>query len=233
MNPTALVIFAKCPVPGQVNTRLQPLISPRDSARLQEVWILDTIEKVKNVAEVDAFMACAPSEHTAFFQDLKSKTGIELFLQQGNTLGLKIQNAFSEMFARGYRKMAVIGVDSPTFPPELIEEASTLLDNHDVVFGPSKDGGYYLAGMRNQPHAIFPDDDMGTEDVLQKAMDRVSELNLRVSTLPPWYDLDTFSDLKFACSHISLLTLAGKYFPVRTKEALEGILKKNYHQSKI
>ena len=224
MNPTALVIFAKCPVPGHVNTRLQPQVSPQDSARLQEAWILDTIEKVKDITGVDAFMACAPSEHTAFFQELKSKTGIELFMQQGNSLGLKIQNAFSEMFDRGYGKMAVIGVDSPTFPPELIEEAATLLDAHDVVFGPSTDGGYYLAGMSNKAHPIFPDDELGTEDVLQKALDRVSVLNLRVSTLPPWYDLDTHSDIKFACSHIHLLAKSGKYFPIRTKEILEEIV---------
>ncbi len=225
MNRNALIIFAKCPIPGEVNTRLQPEVSPEDSARLQDAFILDTIHKVKDIEKVDVFIGCSPSNSIDFFKDLREKTGIELFLQRGKTLGMKIHNAFSEMFLKGYQKIIIIGADSPAFPPAFITEAVHLLEGNDIVFGPTIDGGYYLVGMRNKVRSVFPDDDMGTDNVLGEALKKGSRLGLKISTLSPWYDLDRYSDLKFALTHIHLLHLGGKYFPPRTAKILEKILK--------
>lgn len=224
MNKTALAILAKCPLPGKVNTRLQPQIQPEDSARLQEAFILDTLFKVKDIAGIDAFLGSPPLDDKAFFEELSVKTGIKLFIQKGNTLGGKIQNVFSGKFQQGYKKVLIIGVDSPTFPPEFITEASQRLNENDVVFGPSVDGGYYMVGMKEIFHPIFPDNDLGTKDVLKEDMERCEHLGLKISTLSPWYDLDRFPDLEFAATHIRLLEHAGSYYPKHTKKLLEEIL---------
>ncbi|MBI5184706.1 MAG: TIGR04282 family arsenosugar biosynthesis glycosyltransferase [Nitrospinae bacterium] len=223
MNSTALAILAKCPIPGKAKTRLQPRISPEDSARLQEALILDTVFKARDIPGIDAFIGCPPSDGKSFFKDLQKKTGIGTFLQKGETLGEKIQNVFREKFGQGYEKVAVIGVDSPTFPPEFLTEAALALDESDAVVGPTVDGGYYLVGMKGNFKPILPDGDMGHERVLQEALDRCERLGLKTSTLPPWYDLDAFPDLEFAATHIRLLKLAGKYHPRRTGKLLERI----------
>jgi len=224
MRPAALIVFAKRPFPGRVNTRLQPRISPRDSARLQEQFIRDTLAKIPNLRELDTFLGYAPSEDPSFFEDLRDQVRIKLLPQEGQTLGIKIQNAFSVMFRRGYRKVVIIGVDSPTFPPQFITEALRLLDTHDIVLGPTTDGGYYLAGMKERYRAIFPNHDLGTAEVLKEALERCSREGLKVSSLPPWYDLDRVPDLEFALTHIHLLAMAGKYFPPGTRELLEELL---------
>lgn len=224
MNRAALAILAKCPEPGKAKTRLQPQISPEDSARLQEAFIEDAMFKASGISGIDAFIARPASGCNAFFEELQKKTGIGIFLQKGETLGKKIQNVFREKFGQGYEKVAVIGVDSPTFPPELITEAALALDESDAVFGPTVDGGYYLVGMRGKLNPIFPDDGMGHERVLQEALDRCERLGLKASALPPWYDIDGFSSLKLAATHIRLLKLAGKYHPRRTGKLLEEIL---------
>ena len=56
MNPAALIIFAKAPVPGMVKTRLQPRISEENSARIQDACIRDAIRKALDIPGVDAFL---------------------------------------------------------------------------------------------------------------------------------------------------------------------------------
>lgn len=223
IKKTALVILAKCPVPGKVNTRLQPQISERDSARLQEAFILDTIDKAKSLIEIDVYFGHAPSDDILFLEKVKNKSGVELFLQEGGSLGLKIKNAFSEMFNRKYRKIIIIGVDSPTFPPACLRDAAASLDENNVVFGPTVDGGYYLVGMKEENYPLFPDTELGTKDVLSEALKACVRLNLKISSLPPWYDMDRYSDLEFAHTHVRLLSKTGKYFPERTKKILEEL----------
>ncbi len=44
---TALVIFAKAPVPGQVKTRLCPPLTADEAATLHGSFVLDTLERTK------------------------------------------------------------------------------------------------------------------------------------------------------------------------------------------
>ena len=42
---SALIIFAKAPIPGQVKTRLCPPLSPDEAASLHGSFVLDAIER--------------------------------------------------------------------------------------------------------------------------------------------------------------------------------------------
>ena len=223
MNSVSLLIFAKPPVPGMVKTRLQPQVSEENSARLQDACIRDAIRKALGISGVDAYLGYPAGTHVPYFEEASDVTGIKLFSQQGETLGKKLQHAFSHGFSLGYRKMVVIGVDSPTLPPDYIREGIVLLDHYDAVFGPSVDGGYYLVGMK-APHPLFPDDELGTENVLAEALERGEGLGLKIAALPPWYDLDRFQDLCFAATHIRLLKMSGSYFPPLTEKVLVDLL---------
>lgn len=219
MNSNALLIFAKPPVPGMVKTRLQPQVSPEGSARLQDACIRDAVRKVLSIQGVDAFLGYPSGSDVPYFEALRDVTGIRLFSQEGETLGKKLQHAFSRGSSLGYRKMVVIGVDSPTLPPDYLHAGLALLDHHDAVFGPSMDGGYYLVGMKG-PYPLFPDDGLGTEKVLAEALERGEGLGLKIGALPPWYDLDRYEDLCFAATHIRLLKMSRKYCPPLTEKVL-------------
>ena len=223
MNPAALIIFAKPPVPGMVKTRLQPQVSEENSARLQDACIRDAIRKALDIPGVDAYLGYPAGTHVPYFEKAREATGIKLFSQEGETLGKKLQHVFSHGFSLGYRKIVVIGVDSPTLPPEYIRDGLALLDHCDAVFGPSMDGGYYLVGMK-ESYPLFPDDELGTENVLAEALEKGERLGLKIGALPPWYDLDRFEDLRFAATHIRLLKMSGSYFPPMTEKVLEELL---------
>jgi glycosyltransferase A (GT-A) superfamily protein (DUF2064 family) len=96
------------------------------------------------------------------------------------------------------RRVVLIGSDSPGLPQEVLLEAFTGLETHDVVIGPAADGGYYLIGFTS--HSILPAPfrgiDWGGPTVFQSTLDVLREHGLDVHVLPLWNDLDEYEDLR-------------------------------------
>ena len=71
-----------------------------------------------------------------------------------------------------------------------------LLDNIDVVIGPSDDGGYYLVAARQAVSKMFSGIHWGTEEVLPKTLQalRVTPTSFRL--LKRDFDLDRPEDLR-------------------------------------
>jgi glycosyltransferase A (GT-A) superfamily protein (DUF2064 family) len=68
-------------------------------------------------------------------------------------------------------------------------------DHTDAVFGPAEDGGYYLVGLRRSVPAVFQGITWSTPVVLAQTLRAAAAAGLRVHLLPPWYDVDTGTDL--------------------------------------
>ena len=63
------------------------------------------------------------------------------------------------------------------------------------MFIPAEDSGYVLIGLRRPPPRLFEGIDWGTERVTAQTRQRVSELRLCWTELPPLSDLDRLGDL--------------------------------------
>jgi glycosyltransferase A (GT-A) superfamily protein (DUF2064 family) len=86
--------------------------------------------------------------------------------------------------------------DSPSLPPAYVAQAFDLLDRGaDAVFGPCHDGGYYLVGMRRPLSALLREVQMSTPTVLADTLAIAAREGVDVALLPPWYDVDTGSEL--------------------------------------
>ena len=70
--------------------------------------------------------------------------------QQGLNLGERMEAAFRHVFDLGYKRVGIVGTDSPDLPLAYMEEAFSRLaeEGVDAVFGPSDDGGYYLLALQ-------------------------------------------------------------------------------------
>ena len=68
--------------------------------------------------------------------------------------------------------VVIVGSDIPTIRPKHIADAFFALGSHDTVFGPSKDGGYWLVGMRRRPahKDIFKSVNWSTENALENTI---------------------------------------------------------------
>ncbi len=78
----------------------------------------------------------------------------------------------------------------------IIQQALQLLADHDVVFGPSEDGGYYLVGLEKLYPQLFKDIAWSTPEVLPQSLAKAGAQDLRVALLPEWYDVDTEAGLR-------------------------------------
>ena len=91
--------------------------------------------------------------------------------------------------------MAIIGSDVPAVGRAHVREALRSLDDHDVVLGPTHDGGYYLIGMRGW-HDVLAGLRMSTGTVLSELLKNIRRRGLAVSLLEPTYDVDELADLE-------------------------------------
>jgi glycosyltransferase A (GT-A) superfamily protein (DUF2064 family) len=66
----------------------------------------------------------------------------------------------------------------------------------DVVFGPSRDGGYYLLGMKQVLPQLFTNIPWSSTEVLQRSLAAARNSGLTVALLPEWQDIDTVEDLQ-------------------------------------
>src|SRR6202044_1303200 len=80
--------------------------------------------------------------------------------------------------------------DSPHLPRSVLENAFETLAAHDVVVGPTHDGGYYLVGAKASHPSLFASDGMGTRSALERLLARARALELSVGLADPFYDID-------------------------------------------
>lgn len=231
---TALVIFAKAPVPGQVKTRLCPLLTPDEAATLHGSFVLDTLERTKTAVgklklDMDRYLACAPSSGHVFFKIMEERQGVKLIDQVGDDLGRRMHHVVETMFSRGYRRTIMIGTDVPTVPLEYFRQALTLLETHDLTIGPALDGGYYLIGMNKPVPELFVDIPWSTDQVLRLTQEKADVLGLKPALLERWRDVDTLDDLEAlidACNVETKKPKNERVFSTRTSGVLRALAKR-------
>ena len=105
-----------------------------------------------------------------------------------------MEQAFSEAFEAGYKKVVIIGSDLYDLTKEDLKMAFLELNDQDYVIGPAQDGGYYLLGMKQKTPQLFSNKDWSTESVLKQTMKDLRQEKLKL--LPVRNDIDTFEDMR-------------------------------------
>ncbi len=189
---SSLIIFVKNPELGKVKTRLANAIGEEAALAIYLRLLNHTCQVVKQInVDKTVYYSNYIDTEDHWDQKLFSKS-----LQNGNDLGEKMKNAFTDQFERGYGKVVIIGSDNAEITPEVITKAFDILDGTDTVFGPAKDGGYYLLGLKYLVEEIFIDISWGTEKVLDQSLQVLNSKNIPYELLPVLNDIDTLDDLR-------------------------------------
>ena len=98
-----------------------------------------------------------------------------------------------QQLLKDYSSVIIIGSDIPALDHSLVEEAFSVLEDHDVVLGPCHDGGYYLIGMK-QSHDLFSGITWSSSSVFSDSKKKCKELGLTLGVLQTLDDVDTLSD---------------------------------------
>ncbi|TLP68737.1 glycosyltransferase [Parasedimentitalea maritima] len=98
----------------------------------------------------------------------------------------------------------LIGADIPGITQSHIARAFDSLGDHDAVFGPALDGGYWLVGMkypRRQPPGLFADVRWSSEHALNDTLTTLP--GYRIALIDRLRDVDTIEDLPQTTRHFS------------------------------
>jgi rSAM/selenodomain-associated transferase 1 len=192
----ALVVVGKVPRAGATKTRLTPPLSSEQAAALYRAFLQDTLAIALGLSWERVTLIYPPQPQAERELQAFLPAAVQLQPQPGSGLGAALADAFGSNLDAGFGRVVLIGSDNPTLPPALIRQAAVGLDTHDVVLGPSADGGYYLIGMARPHLGLFERITWSTSVVFAETLERAGELGLRVLELPEWYDIDTVAELQ-------------------------------------
>lgn len=186
-----LILFGRYPVPGGTKTRLIPLMGAARAADFQRDLtesILRTDRLVARRRPVD-LEACFEGGSPARLRRWLGQDVIVSEQRSGN-LGERMKAAFLQAFRQGAQQVILHGTDIPDLTPHHIDEAFDALKGHDLVLGPSTDGGYWLIGLK-KPADLFDRMEWGSSSVFDKTVAAAQGQGLSVHVLTPLTDMDT------------------------------------------
>ncbi len=202
-----LVIMAKAPRPGAVKTRLAPSLSPAAVAAFYCCLLDDTLALARSLNNVEVAIMCPGSDVNELARLSSSEapdSEVSVVAQKGEGLAAGLTSVFAH-FAEGRRRRTIaFNSDSPHLPRSVLEDAFETLAAHDVVVGPTHDGGYYLVGAKTSHPTLFAGDGMGTSSALERLLSCARTLELSVGFAAPFYDIDVADDLTRLAAELRL-----------------------------
>ena len=197
-----LVIMAKAPRPGMVKTRLTPSLPLPAVTAFYRCLLDDTLALARSLGTVEIAVMC-PSSDVEELARLAGD-GVRVVAQRGEGLAAGLTSVFAQFAAAGRKRVIAFNSDTPHLPASVLEAAFETLTAHDVVIGPTHDGGYYLVGAKAAYPALFDGDRMGTESALDALLARARAMQLSVGFTDPCYDIDVADDLMRLAAELRL-----------------------------
>jgi rSAM/selenodomain-associated transferase 1 len=212
-----LVIMAKAPRPGVVKTRLTPNLSLEAVTAFYCCLLDDTLALARSLGDVEVAIMCPETDVNELAQLAGRK--VSVVAQKGEGLAAGLTSVFAH-FAQDHnkqgrnkedhqqgdrqRRIIAFNSDSPHLPGSVLQDAFETLAAHDVVVGPTHDGGYYLVGAKASHPTLFARGGMGTSSALENLLSRARDLQLSVGFADPFYDVDVADDLSRLAAELRL-----------------------------
>jgi uncharacterized protein len=186
-----LIIFVRNPVRGKVKTRLAAGIGADKALEVYQLLLQRTREVTRPLTmDKVVFFSEAPVDNDGWENEDYQRQ-----VQQGGELGERMAQAFAAGFAQGYKKVGIIGSDCYELTTAILQQAFRLLEEKDLVVGPSTDGGYYFLGMTRFWPDFFQHKTWSTPSVLPETLADAERLQLKTALLPELTDVDEAKDL--------------------------------------
>jgi rSAM/selenodomain-associated transferase 1 len=188
-----LVIMAKAPKPGMVKTRLMESLPSAAVTALYRCLLEDTLALGMSLKRVEVAVMCPEPDQEELAELIGNR--VQVVAQKGEGLAAGLTSVFRHFTAVGSQHVIAFNSDSPHLAPSVLDSAFEILATHDVVVGPTHDGGYYLVGAKAAHPTLFESDGMGTGSALDRLLTRTKALELSTGFTEPFYDIDVANDL--------------------------------------
>ncbi|MBL1321822.1 MAG: TIGR04282 family arsenosugar biosynthesis glycosyltransferase [Methylophaga sp.] len=195
---TAILVFCKAPVAGQVKTRLMPQLSAQQAADVHMQLTKRILSLLSRAHCCPIQLWCSPDTNHPFFEQCAAQYDVSLHLQQGADLGERMNHAICAALEKS-STVLLIGCDCPSFKENDFESAIDFLQleaENGVVIAPADDGGYVMIGMNKSYPELFINMTWSHKDVYNNTVQRIVDLELTLFESRRQWDIDTFEDLQ-------------------------------------
>ena len=154
MRPATLIVFAKPPQIGLSKTRLAAGLG-KAAARRVAVFTLGRTLRAAQASGCRVRIYVAPDAVARRVGAAAAFRGADLFPHGGGDLTDRLTRSLREAPSG---PVMFIGADVPDITPGRIRQAAGLLRRRDAVFGPARDGGFWLFGLHKRAGTPAPFD---------------------------------------------------------------------------
>lgn len=199
----ALILFTRVPIAGKTKTRLQTALTPEQCAQAHSAFLQDVASSCLSPKQWDLLVFYGEEGPLPVLQGLLPQQK-DFFLQQGKTLGEKMDRAITDTFKMGYDRCVLIGADLPLINRDIIAQAMRVLEETSLVLGPTVDGGYYLVGSTKPCPEIFSGQSYGGSSVFENTVAAARKAGLSLGTVATMEDIDQPEDLRNFADKLSM-----------------------------
>ena len=181
-----VIVFARAPRLGTVKRRLAAGIGARSALQFYRAILFRLLRSLARDRRFRLVVALTPDHATVRWPVRVATIG-----QGAGTLGRRMKRAFT-CFATSH--VVLIGSDIPDAKTSDVVDAFAKLRASDAVFGPARDGGYWLVGLsRRRPASPFSGVRWSTEHALADTLQNFTRQ--RVTWGRTLHDIDTAADM--------------------------------------
>lgn len=209
---TAVVVFAREPVPGRVKTRLAAAIGEAAACSVYAALLERTLA-VAAEAGFDLVVSFAEPPSPGWTAGHAQRWEV----QRGDDLGARMRDAFDLRFGDGFDRVVIVGSDCPRLRREHLIGAVKALRDAAVVLGPAADGGYWMVAQRQPGVDLFTGIPWSSCRTLTATRQRLESLGAAWVEIDALDDIDTEGDLRAA--------LADPKIPKELRKRLEDALR--------
>ena len=214
-----LILFCRPPVAGKAKTRLGQFLGMERAAKVYGKMLnlvsgrfpgRQTILYSSTTEDLEVLQAHIAGETSNRTNKSSAAETPEIKIQVEADLGERMARAIIDTAREFPGEPALLaGTDIPDLSLDIIAEALALLGGQgreakDLIFGPAKDGGYYLVGVNAAVAAdetrmlsLFQDVPWSAPETLVKQEERGRALGLSVGRVAELADLDEIDDFLF------------------------------------
>ena len=186
-----LIIFTRVPIEGHTKTRLEDFLSKKDIVLFHKNLIKRLLSEVIS-DEWDIEVHVTPFENVNILKEFlpneryKAQADANLFEKMEIAIDSALKN---------HDKVAIIGSDIYDISAKDIKNAFDSLDDNDIVFNPSSDGGYSLVASKINIKSKLNIDFKNKSMILDETIKNSN--SSRIKCLRIIDDIDTKEDLLY------------------------------------
>ena len=186
-----LIIFTRVPIEGHTKTRLEDFLSKKDIVLFHKNLIKRLISDVKS-NEWNLEVHVTPFEKVNILKEFLPN---ERYKAQADTNLFEKMEIAIDSALKNHDKVAIIGSDIYDISAKDIKNAFDALDDNDIVFNPSSDGGYSLVASKINIDGKLNIDFKNKSMILDETIKNSN--SSRIKCLRIIDDIDTKEDLLY------------------------------------